>query len=97
MERYHLGSITRITFKPTAFQYLICDQFLLVNDTDIANYADDTAPYRSANLMFKGNEDKCQIMLSTGERLQVKIGAVFTKSSRCENLLGAKIDKLMNV
>ena len=52
---------------------------------------------RSANLMFKGNEDTCQIMLSTGERLQVKIGAVFTKSSRCENLLGAKIDKLMNV
>ena len=66
MERYHLDSITAITFRPTAFQYLICDQFLLVNDTGIANYTDDTKPYvsgnkistvgasldRSANLMF---------------------------------------------
>ena len=51
---------------------------------------------RSANLMFdwltdsqrKGNDDKCHVLLSTDEILQVKIGAALIKSIESEELLG---------
>ena len=104
MERYPLGNTTGINFRPTAFQYLHLLLFVLVNDADIANHADDTTPYvsgdkistvvasieRSAHLMFnwfadnqiKRNEDKCCVLFSAVEILQVKIGAALVLNVR---------------
>ena len=36
----------------------------------------------------KGNDDKCHVLLSTDEILQVKIGAALIKSIESEELLG---------
>ena len=41
---------------------------------------------------MKGNENKCHVLLSADETLQIKTGAALINSSKCENLLGAKID-----
>ena len=55
---------------------------------------------QSANLLFnwfknsqmKGNEDKCHGLPSTDETMQVNIGTVRINNSKCEKLLGIKID-----
>ena len=55
---------------------------------------------QSANLLFnmlksylmKGNEDKCHVLLSKGETVQVNIGTARINNSKCEKLLGIKID-----
>lgn len=45
---------------------------------------------------MKGNKDKYRVFLCTNEILQVKIGAALRNNSKCEKLLGVKIDnKLM--
>ena len=48
------------------------------------------------NNKMKGNKDKYRVFLCTNEILQVKIGAALRNNSKCEKLLGVKIDnKLM--
>ena len=43
---------------------------------------------------MKGNEDKCHVLLSTDETVQVNIGPAGINNSKCEyeKLLGIKID-----
>lgn len=48
------------------------------------------------NNKMKGNKDKYRVFLCTNEILQVKIVAALRNNSKCEKLLGVKIDnKLM--
>lgn len=48
------------------------------------------------NNKMKGNKDKYRVFLCTNQILQVKIGAALRNNSKCEKLLGVKIDnKLM--
>ena len=55
---------------------------------------------QSANLLFnwfttnqtKGNKDKCHVLLSTDETVQVNIVIASINNSNCEKLLGIKID-----
>ena len=41
---------------------------------------------------MKGNEDKCHVLLSTYETVQVNKGTVRINNSKCENLLGIRIN-----
>ena len=41
---------------------------------------------------MKDSNDKCYVLLSTDEKLQVKIGAALINSSKYEKVLGVKID-----
>ena len=41
---------------------------------------------------MKGNEDNCHLLLSTDKTVQVNIGTARIINSKCEKLLGIKID-----
>ena len=41
---------------------------------------------------MKGNEDKCHVLPSANETVQVNVGPVHINNSKCEKLLGIKID-----
>ena len=46
--------------------------------------------------LFKGNPDKCHLLVSTNEKTKINIGEFSIENSDCEKLLGVKIDnKLM--
>ena len=81
---------------------------------DIANFADDNAPFTSANNiddlidslekapsslfkwfkdnLFKGNPDKCHLLVSTNEKTKTNIGEFSSEKSDCEKSFGVKID-----
>ena len=42
--------------------------------------------------LFKGNPDKCHLLVSTNEKTKIKIGEFSIENSDCEKLLGVKID-----
>ena len=42
--------------------------------------------------LFKGNPDKCHLLVSTNEKTKINIGEFSIESSDCEKLLGVKID-----
>ena len=41
---------------------------------------------------MKGNEDECHVLISTDETVQANIGVAHINNSKCEKLLGIKID-----
>ena len=45
---------------------------------------------------MKGNEEKCDVVLSTHQDMHVKIGTLYIKKSFPEKLLGVKIDSDLN-
>ena len=45
---------------------------------------------------MKSNEDKCHVLISTNGTVQVNIGTVRINNSKCEKLLGIKIDCKLN-
>ena len=45
---------------------------------------------------MKGNEDKCHILISTKAKVNVNIGTTQITNSKCEKLLGIKIDSNLN-
>ena len=45
---------------------------------------------------MKGNEDKCHVLISTKEKVWVNIGTTQITNSKCEKLLGIKIDSNLN-
>ena len=45
---------------------------------------------------MKGNTDKCHLIVSTDEPIEIRVGASLIKSSTCEKLLGIKIDNKLN-
>ena len=42
--------------------------------------------------LFKGNPDKCHLLVSTNEKTKINIGEFSIENSDCEKLLGVKID-----
>ena len=92
----------------------LADLFLVLNNVDIANFADDNTPFISANNiddlidspekassrlfkwfkdnLFKGNPDKCHLLVSTNEKTKINIGEFSIENSDCEKLLEVKID-----
>ena len=45
---------------------------------------------------MKGNTDKCRLIVSTDEPIEIRLSEYLIKSSTCEKLLGVKIDKKLN-
>ena len=41
---------------------------------------------------MKGNTDKCHLIVSTDEPIEIRVGESLIKCSNCEKLLGVKID-----
>ena len=44
------------------------------------------------NSLLKNNPDKCNILISSNEKITVKIGKYEIQNSECEELLGVKLD-----
>ena len=45
---------------------------------------------------MKGNTDKCHLVVSTDEPIEIRVGESLIKSSNCEKLLGVKTDNKHN-
>ena len=45
---------------------------------------------------MKGNTDKCHLIVSTDEPIEIRVGESLIKNSTCEKLLGIKIDNKLN-
>ena len=45
---------------------------------------------------MKGSTDKCHLIVSTDEAVEIRVGESLIKNSTCEKLLGIKIDKKLN-
>ena len=45
---------------------------------------------------MKGNTDKCNLIVSTDEPIEIRVGKSLIKNSTCENLLIVKIDNKLN-
>ena len=45
---------------------------------------------------MKGNADKCHLIVSTDEPIEIRVGESPIKNSTCEKLLGVKIDNNLN-
>ena len=41
---------------------------------------------------MRGNEDKCHVLLSANETVQVNVGPANINNSKCEKLLGIQTD-----
>ena len=67
-----------------------------------ANYTDDLIDSLEKALsslfkcfkdnLFKGNPDKCHLLVSTNEKTKINMGEFSTENSDCDKLLGVKID-----
>ena len=99
---------------PLLFNIFLIDMFFIVENIDIASYADDNTPYIGANNinevvhslekatdtlfkwfsdnLMKSNADKCHLLISTSNTVNIKIGNVDITNSACEKLLGVKFD-----
>lgn len=74
MQRYPLGNTTGIKFQARCFSiFTSVTYFVLVNDTDNANYADDMTPY------VKGDEISTVVTLPEGLANLIFIGVMITK------------------
>ena len=74
----------------------------IVENNDIASYADEVIlslekatdtlfKWFSDNVM-KSNADKCHLLFSTNNAINIKIGNIDINNSTCEKLLGVKFD-----
>ena len=99
---------------PLLFNIFLIDLVFIVENIDIASYADDNTPYISANNInevilslekatdtlfewlsdnvMKSNADKCHLLVSTNNAINIKIGDIDINNSTCEKLLGVKFD-----
>ena len=98
---------------PLLFNIFLADLFFILNDVNIASYADDNAPYVIAdditgvtsleqtskalfewfeNNLLKSNADKCHLLVSSSDAVNLRVSEYDIKNSECEKLLGAKFD-----
>ena len=88
--------------------------FIIVNSIDIANYADENAPYATANdidsltasleeaskslftwfdnNLMKNNANKCHFLVSSNEKVKIKIGNHEIANTKREQLLDVHLD-----
>ena len=100
---------------PLLFNIYLADLFLIMDDIDIAKYADDNTPYLTADdidgviaslenasgtlfkwfsdNLFKGNADKCHLLVDVKDEVSMKIGDFNIVNSECEKLLGVNLIK----
>ena len=98
---------------PLLFNVILANLFLVLKNVDIANFANDNAPFTSANNiddlidslektssslfkwfednLFKGNPDKCHLLVSANEKTKINLGEFSIENSDCEKLLEVKI------
>ena len=99
---------------PLLFNIFLADLFFILNDVDIASYADDNTPYVIAddingvitsleqtskasfewfeNNLLKSNADKCHLLVSSSDAVNLRVSEYDIKNSECEKLLGVKFD-----
>ena len=83
---------------PILFNMFLNDLFLIVDDVDIANYADDNSIYReheNIDDLITSSQDAAAKLFkwfSYNQMKEIHIGDVLIESSTCEKLLGIKID-----
>ena len=99
---------------PLLFNIFLTDLFFILNDVDIASYADDNTPYVIAdeingvitsleqksralfewfeNNLLKSNADKCHLLVSSSDAVNLRVSEYHIKNSECEKLLGVKFD-----
>ena len=88
----------------------MADLFFILNDVDIASYADDNTPYFIAdyingvitslekaskalfewfeNNLLKSNANKCHLLVSSSDAVNLRESEYDLKNSECEKLLG---------
>jgi len=103
---------------PLLFNIFLADLFFIVDDMNIASYADDNTPYMAENNidgiiesleqaseklfdwfknnLFKSNADKCHVLISTNDNVDVNVSGFNITNSECEKLLGVKFDRNLN-
>ena len=69
---------------PILFNIFLSDLLLVVKDVKFASYADDNK--------MKGNTDKCNLIMSTNNTPELKVGDSLIKTSTCKKLLSVHID-----
>ena len=90
----------------------LSDLFLVLQNVDFASYADDNTIYDAddnidevinrerftwfADDQMKPNEDKCHLIVSKNELIEIQLGDFSIKNSGSETLLGVKIDSKLN-
>ena len=96
------------------FSTCLTDPFLIMDDIDIANYADDNISYVTADdingviaslantsstlfkwfssNIFKGNADKCHLLVNVKDEVSMKIDDLNIVNSECEKPLSVKFD-----
>ena len=99
---------------PLLFNIFLKDLFFIADSTDIANYADDSTPFATANdidsliasleeaskslftwfdnNLMKSNADKCHLLVSSNEKVTIKIGSHEIANTKREKLLGVHLD-----
>ena len=99
---------------PLLFNIFLADLFFILNDVDIASYADDNTPYVIAddingvitsleqtskalfewfeNNLLKSYADKCHLLVSSSDAVNLRVSEYDIKNSECEKLLGVKFD-----
>ena len=99
---------------PLLFNIFLADLFFILNDVDIASYADDNTPYVIAddingvitsleqtskalfewfeNNLLKSNADKCHLLVSSSDAINLRVSEYDIKNNECEKLLGVKFD-----
>ena len=96
------------------FEIFTADLFFILNDVNIASYADDNTPYVIAddingvikslekasitlfewfeNNLLKSNANKCHLLVSSTDAVNLRVSEYDIKNSECEKLLGVKFD-----
>ena len=69
--------------------------FFFIDETKIANYADDTTTYTIEDNVTKSNEVKCHLFVANKENVS-ELGNDTIDSSETVKLLGVLIDKQLN-
>ena len=92
----------------------MADLLFILNDVDIASYADDNTQYVIAddingvikslekaskalfewfeNNLLKSNANKCHLLVSSSDAVNLRVSEYDIKNSECEKLLGVKFD-----
>ena len=103
---------------PLLFNIFMCDLFFILEEIDIASFANDTTPYAIGNSVdeirnllentskklfkwfsdnqMKANPDKCHFLMSSDENINLMIEDHAISNSKCQKLLGIKIDNKLS-